>query len=237
MTPLSVLLGLNSRELVAIVGGGGKSTLLFRLGEELAAAGRRVILTTTTKMGRDQTDIAPTVCWSADTACAEDALDKPGPVMLLTDGDDHKIIGPPPEMVDRLFATSDADFIIVEADGSHGRPLKAPASHEPVVPSATTTVVILMGIDAVGRRLDEVVHRVEVAERFTRLPGDRLLTPQDCADILTHPDGALRVTPQGSRVVVGLTKINSAADRRAAAEMATQLAGHPQIAACVRLNP
>lgn len=236
MTPLSVLLGLNSRELVAIVGGGGKSTLLFRLGEELAAAGRKVILTTTTKMGRNQANLVSTICWSADTDCAVNALEKPGPVMLLTDGDDHKITGPPPEIVDRLFATSGADFVIVEADGSHGRPLKAPAPHEPVVPSATTTVAILMGIDAIGGRLDETVHRVEVAGRFTGLPGEHLLTPGDCAAIITHPDGALRVTPQGSRVVVGITKVSSDADRLAAAEVARHLVGHPRISACVQLG-
>ena len=238
MTSLSGLLGLRSRELVAIVGGGGKSTLLFRLGEELAGAGNRVILTTTTKMGRNQANIAPTVCWSADTNCAVDALTKPGPVMLLTGGDDHKTTGPPPAIVDQLFATSNADYILVEADGSHGRPLKAPASHEPVVPSTTTTVVILMGIDAVGRRLDEVVHRVEVAERFTGLASDHILTPKDCATILTHPDGALRVSPASSRVLVGITKISSDADADAAgaAAVAEHVRKHPRIVDCVHLG-
>jgi molybdenum cofactor cytidylyltransferase len=236
VTSLSGLLGLRSRELVAIVGGGGKSTLLFRLGDELAGAGNRVILTTTTKMGRNQADIAPTVCWSADTNWAVDALAKPGPVMLLTGGDDHKITGPSPAIVDRLFATSNADYILVEADGSHGRPLKAPASHEPVVPSTTTTVVILMGIDAVGRRLDEVVHRVEVAERFTGLAGDHILTPKDCATILTHPGGALRVSPASSRVLVGITKISSAAEATAAAAVAEHVREHPRIVDCVQLG-
>ena len=135
VTPLADRLGLGNRELVSLVGGGGKSSLLFALGNELAAAGRRVILTTTTKMGWEQALAAPTICWSADTACAVEALDRPGVVMLLTAGDGHKVTGPPPEIVDRLFAESNADFVIVEADGSKGKPLKAPASFEPVVPS------------------------------------------------------------------------------------------------------
>jgi probable selenium-dependent hydroxylase accessory protein YqeC len=242
VTSLSDLLGLGSRELVAIVGGGGKSTLLFGLGNELAATGRRVVLTTTTKMGRYQITDLSNVCWSADTGCVIDALDTPGPVMLLTDGDDHKVTGPSPEAVDHLFAAAAADYIIVEADGSHGRPLKAPASHEPVVPSATTTVVILMGIDAVGRRLDEATHRVEEAMRFTGLAPDHILTPGDCATILTHPEGALRVCPSNSRVVVGLTKVGSAADIRASAEMlaatdiANRVGSHPSIAAVVVLD-
>ena len=229
------LLGLRDRELVALVGGGGKSTLLFRLGDELAAAGKRVLLTTTTKMGRYQISDLSNVCWSADTQCARDALSRAGPVMLLTDGDDHKVTGPPAAVVDELFATALADYIVVEADGSHGRPLKAPAAHEPVVPATTTTVIILVGIDAVGQRLDEAVHRIAVARRFTGLGRSHVLTPVDCADILGHPEGALRVCPPASRVLVAITKVQTEADRTNAAAITRHLAGHPRITACVRL--
>ena len=216
MTDLAGLLGLGDRELISLVGGGGKSTMLFGLGDELSAAGNRVILTTTTKMGRYQTTALETICGSDETECVNDALDKPGPVMLLTGGDDHKVTGPPPEVVDRLFVTSNADYIIVEADGSHGRPLKAPASHEPVVPSLSTTVVILMGVGAVGQRLGEVTHRIEEATRFTGLDSNHVLTAADCASILVHPDGALRSCPPGSRVFVGLTKVELETDSHVA---------------------
>lgn len=236
MTTLAQQLGLGGRELVSLVGGGGKSTMLFGLGNELAAAGYRVILTTTTKMGRDQAMVAPNVCWSADTDCAAAALDKPGPVMLVTAGDDHKVTGPPPELVDRLFADSDADFIIVEADGSRRRPLKAPAAHEPVVPSASTTMVILMGIDAVGRPLGEVTHRVEEATRFTGLEASHVLTPQDCAVILAHPDGALRVCPPHTRVVIALNKIETAAHLAAAEEIRQRLSTNPRLDICLLLE-
>lgn len=236
MTRAAELLGLGDRELVALVGGGGKSTLLFRLGDELAAAGKRVVLTTTTKMGRYQISDLDNVCWSSDTQCAEAALSKPGPVMLLTDGDDHKVTGPPPEVVDQLYASSTADYIVVEADGSHGRPLKAPAAHEPVVPRAATTVVIMVGIDAVGQRVDRAVHRVEVAYRFAGLDKGHLLTTEDCSEILSHPDGALRVCPRTSRVIVAVTKASSETDRASAAAIARQLENHPRIAACVLLD-
>jgi probable selenium-dependent hydroxylase accessory protein YqeC len=236
VTVLRDLLGLGDRELVSLVGGGGKSTMLFGLGDELAAAGRRVILTTTTKMGRDQAMVAPTVCWDADTQCAVDALANPGPVMLVTGGDDHKVTGPSPEVVDRLFTESNADYIIVEADGSRGRSLKAPAVHEPVVPSASTTVVILMGIDAVGHRLADVTHRVGEAMRFTGLPPDHTLRPADCATILTHPDGALRVCPPTARIIVALTKVLTAADVAAATEIERRLATHEQIDFCVQVG-
>jgi molybdenum cofactor cytidylyltransferase len=216
MPVLADLLGLADRELISLVGGGGKSTMLFGLGDELSGAGKRVILTTTTKMGRSQTVGVANVCWSADTDCVADSLHQPGPVMLVTGGDDHKVTGPPPEVVDRLLAASIADYIVVEADGSRGRPLKAPASHEPVVPSLSTTVVILMGIEAVGQRLGDVTHRIEEATRFTGLDEDHVMTATDCAAILVHPDGALRACPPESRVIVALTKVVSESDHQMA---------------------
>ena len=203
---LAALLDLGERELVALVGGGGKSTLLFALGDELADAGSRVLLTTTTKMGRHQADSAATVCWSADVACAVTALDQRSPVMLVTEGDDHKVTGPDPGLIDSLFFEANVDYILVEADGSRGMPLKAPAAHEPVIPVTATAVVILMGVDAVGRPLAEVVHRVDEARRFTGLSGDHKLTPVDCAAILLHPDGALRRVPEDAKAIIGLTK-------------------------------
>lgn len=227
MTPLANQLGLGERELVSLVGGGGKSTMLFALGNGLASQGRRVVLTTTTKMSRDQALSAPTVCWSASEVGA--AFGKPGPLMLVADIDDHKISGAPPEVVDHLFEASDADYIIVEADGSRGRPLKAPGPHEPVVPSLSTTVVVLVGIDAVGNRLDAVAHRVKVATRFTGLTPSTLITPRHCVDILMHQDGVLRPCPPAARVVVAITKVSTEADIEAADEMERLLRGYPQV--------
>lgn len=210
-------LGLGERELVAFVGGGGKSTLMMGLAAEVAATGGRVLVTTTTKMGRDQADDLPTLATSVPGI--PQALEGPGPVMLVTAGDDHKVTGPAPEEIDAIFAATDLDYLLVEADGSRGHPLKAPAAHEPVIPGSSTTVVILMGIDAVGRPLASVTHRAETAMRFTGLPADHVLTAADCATILTHPQGALRVTPPSARVVVALTKVRAGATAAAAAEM------------------
>ncbi len=228
MISLERLLGIGGHELVSLIGGGGKSTLLFALGDELAGRGARVILTTTTKMGREQALTAPVICWSAEMECATDALAGDGPVMLVTGGDDHKVTGPSPDVVDRLFAESGADYVIVEADGSRGRPLKAPAAHEPVVPATTTMVVILMGIDAIGKPLAEATHRVEQAIAFSGLLPHHVLTVADCAHILTHPNGLLRACPEAARVVIGITKVGQT-EQAIAAELRRRLLDHPRI--------
>jgi hypothetical protein len=46
-----------------------------------------------------------------------------------------------------------------------------------------------------------------------------VLTARDCAAILLHPDGALRSCPPGAKVVVAITKAESAAARSAADDM------------------
>ena len=149
--------------------------------------------------------------------------------MLVTGGDSHKITGPQPEELDRLFAERALDFLIVEADGAHGRPLKAPADHEPVIPSLSTTVVIAIGVDAVGMRLDEASHRVERATAFSGLAPDHLLTATDCAAILVHPSGALRTAPEAARVLVAITKVSSPDQQKAAEEIANRVAEHPRV--------
>jgi molybdenum cofactor cytidylyltransferase len=234
---LTELLGLGESELVALVGGGGKSTLLFALGNELAAMGKRVILTTTTKMGRDQADSAATVCWSADVDCAEAALDQQSPVMLVTEGDDHKVTGPPPTAVDRLYEESTADYVIVEADGSRGKPLKAPAAHEPVIPSTATMVVILMGIDAVGQPLGAAVHRVEEAQRFTTLGLDHALTAPDCVQVILHPEGALRNCPPAARVVIAVTKAATATHHEEVSRIRAVVAEQRPLIRTVAITP
>ncbi|MBC7292858.1 MAG: hypothetical protein H5T84_01900, partial [Thermoleophilia bacterium] len=60
---LTDVLGLAGRELVALVGGGGKSTLLLRLAGELGGRAARVLVTTTTAMYADQLARAGPVFW------------------------------------------------------------------------------------------------------------------------------------------------------------------------------
>ncbi len=231
---LATKLSLGERELISLVGGGGKSTLLFALGAELAGAGKHVVLTTTTKMGRFQIDAGDKVCSSADLDCFRTAWAAGAPALLLTGGDEHKVTGPPPETVDRLFSQHEADVIVVEADGSHGKPLKAPAAHEPVIPGASTLVVILMGIDAVGRQLRDVVHRLAEAQRLSGLSPDHRMEPEDCATILLHPEGLLRSCPRGARVVIAITKVSAPGEIADAARVAGIVAArHPEIATVV----
>lgn len=231
MTQLAEVVG--GRELVSFTGGGGKTTLLFSLAAELDERGGRVIGTTTTKLGADQVG-RHRVLWSADPAEIEAGLDGDGPLYVLRSGDDRKVTGYEPEVVDELFADSSATHVLVEADGARGRPLKAPAEHEPVIPGTTTLVVVVMGMDAIGRSLFEVAHRPPEAAALTGLTEWATVTPAVAARVLTHPDGGLKGVPATSRVVVALTKVDPDSGGTVD-ELEAALADHDRIERVVRI--
>ena len=216
-------LGLGERELVAIVGAGGKSTLLLGLGGELSSAGRSVVMTTTTKMGADQLPNWAVACRTADEVRASAG---PGrPVFLLEDVDTSKIVGASPALVDEVFAQSDVDYVLAEADGAAGRFVKAPAEHEPVVPTGTTVVVVVVGLKAVDRRIADVAHRPERVAALLGCGVDHVLEPADLASVVAHPRGGMWHVPETARIIVTLTGDNG----DAAAEIRTALAAEPRI--------
>ncbi len=213
---LAAALGLGDRELVAFVGAGGKSTLLFRLGEELASTGRRVVLTTTTKMGSQQARRVRVV--------APDAIDPDGGLAMVVAVDDgYKVTGPAPEQLDRLFASGDVEYLLVEADGARGKSFKTPAAHEPVIPAASTIVVIVMGIDAVGHPIAIHCHRPELVARVAGCNVADVLDIDRAVRVLTHPDGFLASIPTSARLTVAVTKVD-AAHRGIAEHLAEALA-------------
>ncbi len=225
-------LELGEHELISLVGGGGKSTLLLGAGRVLATAGKKVVLTTTTKLGSNQLEEVPRVCWLGGPAAVGDvaaALDGAGPVMAVARKDRHRVIGPAPDLVDAVYRDSGAEYVIVEADGARRRPTKAPADYEPVIPRYSTIVVIVMGIDAVGRTIEDAALR---PDRYAALVGaavtDRV-RPVDCATVLGHPDGGLKGISTRARAVVALTKVGPGDTGDAAARISELLAGHDRI--------
>ena len=209
---LATKLGVGPRELVSFVGAGGKTSLLLGLGAELAAGGERIVLTTTTKMGADQIPDWATVCRTDSDVV--DALDRGETAFLVGSVADEKVTGVRPEFVDRVFVDSGATHVLVEADGARGRSLKAPAPHEPVIPDDSTLVVVVAGMDAIGRPIRDVAHRPERVAALLDGALDDPVRPADLALVLGHEQGGLRGVPAGSRVTVALTKASpgSAAD-------------------------
>ena len=187
---------------VAIVGGGGKTSLLYRLGREAEARGLRAVLGGTTRFTRDPAGPMPPIIVEREAALAErvsEALERAAVVVAATSREpQHRLASLPDAVASALARIDGLGLLALEADGSKMRPFKAPADHEPVIPSAATHVVAVVGADAIDAPLDEAhVHR---PERVRALLGGEGGAPATCT-----VDAIARVlaSPQGGRKHAG----------------------------------
>lgn len=221
---------LQERGVVSLVGAGGKTTLMFRLARELAEAGERVLTTTTTKILKPQEGQSANLVVSADVQDlvkkAEECLAVHPHVTaaredLVTDG---KLIGFDPFAIEQIWETGLFRWVLVEADGAAGRPLKAPAEHEPVVPRCSSSVVGVVGLDVVGEALDErQVFRPELFSRISGLPLGSAVTEEWIARVIEHKEGLFKGCPPQSRRFVLLNKAEDNRTRQAAEQIGSML--------------
>ena len=223
---LAERLGLGQHELISIVGAGGKTTILQALGSELASRDHKVILTTTTRMAPDQ--IADPICWSDDPGTVESELCQGTALVVMCGRIPEKVTGLNPVDVDRLYLETSANYILVEADGARSMSIKAPADHEPVIPKLTTTVIVVIGADALGRPLGEAAHRLDRIHALTGLGRHDVVTAGNAAMILLHPQGGLKSIPDAARVVIAVTKVTAELEV-ASDELVSLLMRHPRI--------
>jgi probable selenium-dependent hydroxylase accessory protein YqeC len=232
---LAGALGIRIGDVVGLVGGGGKTSTMFRLAHELTASGQRVITTTTTRILPPEPEESRCVIVEDD----EDKLVVRTQAMLqqhchVTLGREisvGKLKGLFPETVDRLAYLKLAGFIIIEADGASRQPLKAPNDTEPVIPAATSLVVALVGADCLAKPLsDQIAFRVDRISKITGLGAGELITIQSVATLLTHPNGIIQHSPASARIVPFINKVTRD-EIREAKELAEEILkrNHPQI--------
>ena len=226
---LITALGLGPKEHVAVVGGGGKSTLCFALAEALGLTGARVISTTTTKVRQAEANAFPRKVLYASEGPGLEAvkkgLDEAGNVFVgrkfLENG---KVEGISSTLADDLFRMPGIEYVITEADGAAGRPLKAPAAHEPVIPGSVTTVIALMGLKALGKPLGpDMVFRPALFKALTGLEEGDILTAERLARAFDGRMGLFKNTPVSARRMVFLNQLDMLPDDRAARDLARHL--------------
>ncbi len=228
---MTAALGLEAREHVALVGGGGKTRLMFVLAEELRQAKKRVITSTTTKIWHTQARLSPYVGFVQSHPTWRDELSKELKAhghgflghSLLESG---KVEGINPSLADELYQDKEVDYLIVEADGSAGRPVKAPAKYEPVIPPSATKVVGMLGLEALGEELSpEIVFRIDLFSKLTGLTVGQRLTPSVLCHLFFHPEGLFKGTPVSAKRISFLNKLDLRSDEQEARNLADLILG------------
>ena len=156
------------RGMTAVIGSGGKTTLLRTLARQLDGT---VILCTSTH-------IFPFEEWpfAADAAQIRQALAHSRAVCTGTPAENGKLTAPPLSFADLKNL---ADYVLVEADGSARHPLKAHAPWEPVIPEGTDLVLGVAGASGFLGPISETVHRPDI---FCRRAGEgRTVLPEEPA--------------------------------------------------------
>lgn len=240
MQTFAEALGVRQGDVVVFSGAGGKTTALFRLGEELAAAGLRVVSTTTTRIGQDELRFAPGYLAIGEP----DRLPADLPSLLARyrhlfvfkeTAPPNKARGFDPAWVDEMLASwPGLDVLLVEADGARRQPLKAPQPHEPAMPASTTLAVPVLGLTALGQPLDEehAYNSAQIAQRTGHALGAPV-TPEIAAAVLGDPAMGLKDVPPGARVVPLLNQL-SVETRDAARDIGRRLlATQPRISRVV----
>mgnify|MGYP004570108039 FL=1 len=155
----------------AIIGGGGKTTLMERLAAELSREAR-VIVCTTTHILPEKT--MPCLVSPTQTEIAA-ALEQSPCICVGTWAENGKF-GPPELPVGTLAQL--ADYVIVEADGAKRLPLKAHAAHEPVVPPEANQTILVVGASGFGKPMEQSVHRAALAAERLGVSPETVVTPE-----------------------------------------------------------
>ena len=213
--PLHEALGITRPAVFATVGGGGKTTVLFALAAEWEAAGGMdavgglTVLTTTTRMTIPREGRSLALAIGRDDAFRAGALDDirsrglSAAVVGSGRGDRERVLAVDPSWPRRAVDAGLASLVGVEADGSRGRPFKAPAGHEPIIPEGVDVVAAVIGAGVLGRPLDErSVHRPEIVARIAGAKIGDEVTPELAAKVLMSPDGGRKGVPESAEFVV-----------------------------------
>ena len=202
----------SNSSVIAFTGAGGKTTAMFQLARELSAKSP-VLVAASSHLGAWQVPLADKhlLVNSAEVfKTLENALQG---ITLLTgelDGERTKPLDE--DTLNRLkeFCRRRSIPLLIEADGSRQKPLKAWAEHEPPIPPMVNQVVQVVGLEGIRKPLsDEIVHRPEIFSKLSGLSLGEIITPEALTRVLIHPEGGQKNTPPDARKTILLNQADA----------------------------
>lgn len=169
---------------ICLVGGGGKTTVMYELAAAWAACGRRVLVLTSTHILRPVDG-----SFAADATAVQNLWQQGRYAVIGTpEPATGKLTAPPQDLYEALQLQ--ADVILCEADGSRHHPCKVPAAHEPVLLPDSDIVLAVAGMDALGNSLQQACQRPQLAAELLGCSAEKIIDVQMLASLLLSEQGA-----------------------------------------------
>ena len=168
---------------VSIIGGGGKTTLLYEMAGFGVKNKQKVLVTTSTHIYR------PPKEWHDQSLEAVERKFRAGRAAIIGSAcrDPEKLSMPEPELFEA--AREKADLTLIEADGAKHLPCKAPAEHEPALLSSSDLVIGVTGLSALGQPLGKGCFRAERAAELLGCTMEHRITEEDLARLIASEQG------------------------------------------------
>lgn len=169
---------------ICLVGGGGKTTVMYELAAAWAACGRKVLVLTSTHILQPADG-----SFAADAAAVHNLWQQRRYAVIGTpEFATGKLTLPPQSVYEALKLQ--ADVILCEADGSRHHPCKVPAAHEPVLLTDCDMVLAVAGMDALGNSLQQACQRPQLAADLLGCSAEKIIDEQMLAALLLSEQGA-----------------------------------------------
>jgi probable selenium-dependent hydroxylase accessory protein YqeC len=213
LQPWHAFLPREGGHVISVFGGGGKTSLLAAWTGFYREEKIPVTVTTTTRTEPLHWPYLEVWEWADIDATASAPQ---GEAVFVRDGlaADGKWLGLTAPQVVRLGWQCSERIMLVESDGSAGRPVKLHRQGEPVWPLHTSLAVPVMGLAAVGEPTADVLHRHGVLPLPWALDptGADLFTWDHMFRLLAGAGGYLERIPRGVPTVLVLTQLEDVDD-------------------------
>jgi molybdenum cofactor cytidylyltransferase len=219
--------GLSPR--IAFIGAGGKTTAMFQIARALCKDNESstVIVTATSHLGTWQIPLADIHIIAESPAALEGNKHILKGVVLVTgdlDGERTKPLND--HTLNWLYRYCEEHSLplLIEADGSREKPLKAWTQHEPPIPPFVNQVVQVVGMTGIGKPLnDEHVHRAEIFSNLSGLNMGEPVTTDALVHVLEHKEGGLKNIPAHARKTLLLNQADTPVLQAVAHRLVTPL--------------
>jgi probable selenium-dependent hydroxylase accessory protein YqeC len=178
-------------DIISFVGAGGKTTMMFKLAEELRY-NNKVLVTTTTKIYFPLDDKYDFICTNSEML-HKYALMKENGIYILGSGvnKENKILGLSKTELDKL--APHFDYILIEADGAKEKRLKAWNEFEPVIYEKTIKTIGIVDIQSLGMIINEDnVHRSKMFCELTGAHEGETVKLENLCKLILHPRGLFK---------------------------------------------